>query len=578
LIILIRQVVGTPKDWGRLSAFDRQGLPGKPGQPEEDEDANVEANNLGFYPPAMALVVKGTSRIHTRNQSPLSAPGALPPGGMGALDKDRDGFARIGPRKDREKDPVGDPKDDPKLVKDDKKKPPKDETPLAELDPKVIWQDALTKGVDDHGLIIAVADFLAKAQKFEHVAEFLKADLRQGIVVRPWVYEALAQALRETNASPEEIERAELSSIDLEPLDAGGYLKASRAMAENKQFDHAIAFCRHSAALEPNIPQPYELALSHAFLAKDPEAMEWAAGHILFQDWPLNNQELHDKARVKLDGLAKSLTADGRTDDVERMLAAVKKQQQRDLIVRANWQGVADRDLKIKGPTASTLSCLDRQTVDGGILIGDNLSETNSETGIYAQAFTGDYDVWVDRVWGNTLEDKVQLEIIQHQGTPKEHHQLVTVKTGEVVKVKVEDGRRKTLAQVPPPATVRRAEQAASPGGVGAVLVRLRALADNDPLLGPTTDVNGGVGVNGGSETWKDSSAERSPAERVAFQTRVSPFVNNNIDLTAQATISADRRYVRLSLSPVFNTVTGFRTTPVINNPLLPGGPAGQLP
>ena len=46
----------------------------------------------------------------------------------------------------------------------------------------------------------------------------------------------------------------------------------------------------------------------------------------------------------------------------------------------------------------------------------------------------------------------------------------------------------------------------------------------------------------------------------------------------AQATISADRRYVRLSLSPVFNTVTGFRTTPVINNPLLPGGPAGQLP
>jgi hypothetical protein len=350
-------------------------------------------------------------------------------------------------------------------------------------------------------------------------------------------------------------------------------------MAENKRFDHALAFCRQSAALEPNIPQPYELALSHAFLGKDPEAMGWAAGHLLLQDWPLNNQELHDKARVKLDSLAKALNADGRKDDADHMLAGVNKQQQRDLIIRANWQGEADRDLKVKGPTGSILSCLNRQTVDGGILIGDNLTETNSETGIWAQAFTGEYEVWVDSVWGKTLQDKVQLEIIQHQGTSKESHKLVTVKAGEVIKVKVDDGKRTTLAQVPPPATSRRVEQAASPGGTDAVMGRLRALADNDPLDGGTTGIAGGFGTFGATETSKDfSPGQRSPAERVAFQTKVSPFVSNNIELTAQATISADRRYVRLSLSPFFNTVTGFRTTPVVNNPLLPGGPAGQLP
>src|SRR5947209_10689149 len=33
----------------------------------------------------------------------------------------------------------------------------------------------------------------------------------------------------------------------------------------------------------------------------------------------------------------------------------------------------------------------------------------------------------------------------------------------------------------------------------------------------------------------------------------------NNIDVTAQAVISADRRYVRLSLAPTFNVVTGTR-------------------
>src|SRR5439155_13420723 len=184
--------------------------------------------------------------------------------------------------------------------------------------------------------------------KFDHLAEFLKANLRQGIVVRPWVYEALAQALRETNASPEEIERAVLSAADLEPLDAEGYLHASVALAENKHFDHALAFCRQAAALQPNIPQPYEAALDQAVIAKDTDAMEWAAGRLLLQDWPLNNQELHDKARVKLDSLAKSLSDAGRKEDAEHMLAAVNTRRQRDLVIKANWQGEADLDLSVK--------------------------------------------------------------------------------------------------------------------------------------------------------------------------------------------------------------------------------------
>jgi hypothetical protein len=51
----------------------------------------------------------------------------------------------------------------------------------------------------------------------------------------------------------------------------------------------------------------------------------------------------------------------------------------------------------------------------------------------------------------------------------------------------------------------------------------------------------------------------------------VSPFVVNSMEVTAQAVISADRRYVRLSMTPVFNTVTGVQALPVISNPLIPG-------
>src|SRR5207248_8665326 len=116
-----------------------------------------------------------------------------------------------------------------------------------DLDARKIWQDALAKGLDDPGLIIATADFLVEHGKYDHAAEFLKANLRQGIVSRPWVYEALAVALQLSKGSVEEIERAQLSVVDLEPRDARGYLRAPTGTADNKRWDGALACCLPAA-------------------------------------------------------------------------------------------------------------------------------------------------------------------------------------------------------------------------------------------------------------------------------------------------------------------------------------------
>ena len=56
------------------------------------------------------------------------------------------------------------------------------------------------------------------------------------------------------------------------------------------------------------------------------------------------------------------------------------------------------------------------------------------------------------------------------------------------------------------------------------------------------------VGLTGSFE----SANERGPNDRVMYQTRVSSFVSNSLDVTAQAVMSADRRSMRLSVSPVF--------------------------
>src|SRR5205085_8743790 len=138
--------------------------------------------------------------------------------------------------------------------------------------------------------VVAVADFRAEHKRFDHLAEFLKANLRLGIVVRPWVYDALAVALEASGGSPEEIERARVSAVDLEPTDAQGFVRASKVLADQKRYDRALAFCRQASLLEPNVPDPYEQVLMYADLTKDPDAMEWAAGSLLRRDWPADNK------------------------------------------------------------------------------------------------------------------------------------------------------------------------------------------------------------------------------------------------------------------------------------------------
>src|SRR5262249_2295749 len=156
---------------------------------------------------------------------------------------------------------------------------------------------------------------------------------RQGIVVRPWVYDALALGL-DAIGSPDEAEQARLSAIDLQPKDAASFVQAAKGLGDQqRQYDRAVALCRQAATLEPNASYPYEEALVYAELAQDPSGMKWAAGGLLRQDWPVDNQDLHAKAGAKLKDLVKRLAAGQRTAEADRLLQAAKSLEQRDLVI-----------------------------------------------------------------------------------------------------------------------------------------------------------------------------------------------------------------------------------------------------
>jgi hypothetical protein len=590
LVKLIKQTIGTPKDWAPL--VDPNAPNFVPGQPNPNDDPNASPGgwDIGYYPPARSFLIKAPSRIHI-NLPPISPSGGPPV--MGALDREPRNFARIGPR-DKDVEDVlqkaretlvagaGGRRDD----KDKKGYHP----PLEDANPAVIWKEALAKGIDDPGLIIATADYMVHCGKWDHCAEFLKANLRQGIVVQPWVYESLALALRESKGSPEEIERAELALSDLEPLDARGFLKASQVMAEKgddrspQAYSNALAFCRQAAALDPDSPQAYANALNYAEKANDVEGMEWAAGNLLKRDWTAANQSLHSRAKEKLAAMAKNLDSQSK-DAAERLQAVLDKQRERDLVFRLTWQGEAALDLKVEEPTGSVCSWLNRQTIGGGTLIADSLTE-KVETYTAAQAFSGTYKVTVDTSWGKPLGNKARVDVILHQGTKDEIIKPVTVDLGRsnTFPVKLEDGRRTALAYVPPPQ--RPASEGSQPDGLKpadngpSLMSKLQALREPGGRL-PEQGLRGSTGGLGVSTkpavTLK--APEKGKGDQVVYQGRVEPFVTNTAQVSTQAIVSADRRWVRIGLSPVFfNGVGGTRLQP-FTTPVIPGGGGfGGLP
>jgi hypothetical protein len=570
LITLIRQVVGTPRDWLPLSAIQVAELPQGPGAGTDDPSAGVtEGNSVGFFPPAMALVVKGTSRIHTRLQSPITVPGSTPPGG--ALDRERPAIAGV--RALNNAIAANAPAADPKAVaardEADKKAATAElerlHPDLANGDPKVKWQKALQLGVEDPGLIIAVSDWLAMGRQWEHAAEFLKADLRQGIVVKPWVYEALALALRESKASSAEVERAETSVAALEPLDSQGFLKAAQAMADQGRYDRALAFSRQAALLEPNVPYAYADALVYAGKSKDADAVAWAAGNLARRDWPMKNQEYQLKAKESI----KSLTAKmERKADIEKIQAAMERDAQRDLSIKLSWAGTDGAySLRIKEPSGSVCSFLNRQTIGGGTLLGGTLDQERGETYIAAEAFPGEYTITVERIWGKATGDKAQLEITKYKGTPREHKTVETVdfRLGNTVTLHLDNGRRTTGADVPPPSAMERPETLTTVDTVG-ILRQLRDMADPEST-GIESGLRGGSTKPATTQTAPTLPQEgKSVARQETYQTRIASYLKGGADL--RATVRNDGT---LSVTPVFNTVGDVGVRPVVTSSIIPG-------
>ncbi len=522
-----------------------------------------QANTIEFFPPALALIVRAPSRIHT------SITGGIIGGKVKRADAaaflDRRGGEAIAKAAPGKVNPAP-----VQVAKAPGKVPAKQE----EIDPAKVWQEALAKENVEPGLVIATADFLFEAGKFAHAAEFLKANLRQGVVVRPWVYEALATALEASGGDKDEIRRARLSAVALDPEDAQGFLQAARAMSEQKQYDRALAFCRQAALLEPNLPQAYEEALTLAELSKDAGAMEWAAGKLISQDWPTDNVVLHRSAELRLQGLAGKLQSERRGTEADRLKDALQRLNRRDLVIKLRWDcgtEPSEVEMTIKEPGGSVCSLEQKQTPGGGTLISTGvLAKEPTTTYTAAEAFAGAYEIAVRRAWGQPLGGRARLEITLHKGTPQESRRLEIVHLDQAGKVKIElkDGRRTAVATVPPPGAQPAPREATRTAKGGSAMSKLRQLAAGD--LSEASMPRGGTFTPGTSAPAAPPAPSRSAQPETLFQGGLGSSASGGVNLTAQVQVSRDRRELELRMEPIFQSVGNGR--PPLNLSVIPGG------
>ncbi len=551
-----------------------------PPPPEQGGPVDIQtANTIDYFPPAMALIIRAPSHVH---YSPfggtIGGKSSKKEAAAWAEQVGKDIIARGPDRKPDGRLKLAPANNGGEAIAANKQKPRED------ADPSKVWDEALDQGGVDSGLVLATADFLFQYGHLKHAAEFLKANLRRGIVVRPWVYEALAIALEASGGDAEEIRRARLSAVALDPTDAQGFLRAARSLAANKEYDKALSFCRQASQLEPNLAATYRDALAYADLGKDSRSMQWAVGKIVAQDWPTDNGLLHDEAALRVGALSATLKQEQRQTEAATLKAALQRLRQRDLIVTLTWENASARnlaevELTVKEPTGTICSPKQTQTSGGGTLLTANFYEKKKSPAdrlafqvgyAAAEAFSGEYEINVRRLWGQPYGNQARLEIIQHAGTPQEVRRIqsVNLTQGKSVKVVLKNGRRTELAVVSPANQVKRQEAARDDLPTNP-WVKLRRLAFPD-FAGART-VAGGAGSRGAMQ----APLLTRPRQGKAMAINEAPLLQgairgSGVNLTTELRPSADGREFEMRMQPIFQAMGGGRST--MNFNVIPGG------
>jgi tetratricopeptide (TPR) repeat protein len=416
--------------------------------------------------------------------------------------------------------------------------------------------------------------------KYEEAVAAFEAAMRNG-EPRPWMYEALSVAMQAAGASDADLERALMSAADLASGDVDHYLYLAHYMARVGLDRRALAMFREVAELDPSRTDALVAAMSTAERLGDADALRWATVAVLSQEWTNKERDVAQHALRQ----AQSMLGRLRKEDPAEAAAyqqEIDEARARDVVIRVSWTGDADVDISVLEPTGTVCSFRQPRTTGGGVILGDTFSRDNvaaaegyTETYVCPRAFAGDYQLMLRKVWGKVTAGQVKVEVITKYGTKEKHIAPTTVQLADgtnAIQFHLEEGRREEPVQDLKVANAIR-EQAEMGRHIlaqqlGGVLDPRAIAAAQAARLGTAAGEAGALNGVGGLLPIPIPIAGGA----VGFRPVITKLPEG-ANLAANAVISADRRYVRISAMPLFSKVGKVLAFNIITGQITEGNP-----
>lgn len=387
------------------------------------------------------------------------------------------------------------------------------------------------------GLIIR----LHSDNQHEHVISVIESALING-QSQPWMYEVLALSMELAGRPKEQIERVVLSLSDFGGADFQSMMFSAAYLTRFDRRAAALRMYREASKLAPEQPEPYLMALPHARHLRDAQAVSWAACGILSYAWTRDYAALHhdaENAALEAEQWARRAGDAAQADAIKATLAEA---QRRDIVLRLTWSGKGDLDLIVEEPTGTVCSFEERETSGGGVLTHDGYgpSQPNCyEEYICAYGRPGVYRVRVRHAWGDIVGRRATLTITRDTGgaSPQTETRTVTLQEGDaVIELSLDAGRRKD-------------QRAVSTLDIPTDF-DLRRIARQNAVLRDTRVRQAAV------EEFNESRVQMARRAGAVGYQPIIQIIPEGAQASGSAVVSADRRYVRLSMVPLFSNVT----------------------
>ena len=412
---------------------------------------------------------------------------------------------------------------------------------------------------------------LHNAGKYPEVVALIEAAMLSG-QTQPWMYDVLAGSMKLTGRPQAEIDRVLLSRVDFTAMDVPHRLFSAAHLMRCGSDAEALRMYRQASRFDPTRADPYLLGLKAARKLEDVAGVEWAVTGILTYSWPHQFERQHNRAVDVAADLARKLRQAGRTEEAAHLAEVTAEARRIDLTAELTWVGDGDLDLLVEEPLGTACSASSPRTTSGGFHIKDGYGpkpDNCKEQYFCPVATPGRYRLRVRHVSGGVVGKRANLTVRTGVGTKDATQKSFAVQLGmddTLIPFELAEGRRNEPMPIGPNSlqpTVVRPGQGLSrlgrPGSHNLGSENLARLTAQGMLPPPPKPFVLAQFQQSSQQSFVSGANPVAGGGSVGYQPQIS-LLSEGVPLTAGAVVSGDRRYVRLSLSPTFSTITDVAT------------------